>query len=402
MTIRYLALSCAATLAFLAAPAAAQALAQERPAMTAQDLVTLPRLGSPTVSPDGRLAVYGVTRTDPGSYARTTEMYVLALSSGSAAQPVRLELPAGANSTAFGKDGWLYFLADGAAPQESAPVSQVWRTRITATGANAPEQVTRFTAAVAGFAVSPTGQALAVWRDLPRECSDLECSGRAEPQPAIGNARVYDAADGFVRHWDTWLNPEEVSRVFVYPLQAGRVAGTAVPLDGPAGEDTLTGNTPTKPFGGAEDIAWAPDGKAVYFVARRKDGDEPRSTNLDIWRSDLGGTAPVNLTDANDATDTLPVPSPNGRWLAYVAMARPGYEADRQVITLRDLRSGTVRALTQGSTAPSAPLPGHRTPVTSSPRHRMCWTRPPFASIRAMAGSRSWTSCRATKLTLAI
>ena len=48
------------------------------------------------------------------------------------------------------------------------------------------------------------------------------------------------------------------------------------------------------------------------------------STNLDIFAAPSDGSAPpVNLTDANDATDTLPAVSPDGRTLAYVAMARP-------------------------------------------------------------------------------
>ena len=35
-------------------------------------------------------------------------------------------------------------------------------------------------------------------------------------------------------------------------------------LDGPEG--TLTGDTPTKPMGGAEEISWAADSKSVFFV----------------------------------------------------------------------------------------------------------------------------------------
>ena len=60
-----------------------------------------------------------------------------------------------------------------------------------------------------------------------------------------------------------------------------------------------------------------------------------------------GSAPPVNLTDANDATDTLPTVSPDGRTLAYAAMARPTYESDRQVLMLRDLATGHTRALTQ-------------------------------------------------------
>ncbi|MCE3590595.1 hypothetical protein LXJ59_28825, partial [Escherichia coli] len=76
---------------------------------------------------------------------------------------------------------------------------------------------------------------------------------------------------------------------------------------------------------------------------------EALSTNLDIWSvpSD-GSAAPVNLTAANAATDTLPTVSPDGKSLAWVAMKRPGYESDRQVLMLRDLATGQVRALTEG------------------------------------------------------
>ena len=64
--------------------------------------------------------------------------------------------------------------------------------------------------------------------------------------------------------------------------------------------------------------------------------------------SDLGSAAPRNLTDANDATDTQPKVSPDGKTLAYLAMARPGFEADRLVLTLLDLETGRTRALTGG------------------------------------------------------
>jgi hypothetical protein len=54
------------TLAALALTAAPAAFAQSsRPAMTAQDLVTLPRMGSVAVSPDGHLAVYALTTSNP-------------------------------------------------------------------------------------------------------------------------------------------------------------------------------------------------------------------------------------------------------------------------------------------------------------------------------------------------
>ena len=59
-----------------------------------------------------------------------------------------------------------------------------------------------------------------------------------------------------------------------------------------------------------------------------------------------GSAEPTNLTDTNDATDTYPAVSPDGRWLAWAAMKRPTYEADKLTLMVRDLQTGQVRALT--------------------------------------------------------
>lgn len=96
-------------------------------------------------------------------------------------------------------------------------------------------------------------------------------------------------------------------------------------------------------------MSWSADGKTVYFALRVAGTTEPLSTNLDIWSAPADGSAaPVNLTAANQATDNLPTVSPDGRSLAWFAMKRPGFEADRQVLMLRDLATGQVRSLTEG------------------------------------------------------
>ena len=44
----------------------------------------------------------------------------------------------------------------------------------------------------------------------------------------------------------------------------------------------------------------------IFFVFCCTGGQaEPYSTNLDIWFSDLSGSAPTNLTEANEALDAL-------------------------------------------------------------------------------------------------
>lgn len=346
-----------------AAPLAAQEAAASpatapTPAMTARDLVSLPRLGAPAVNAAGTLAVYGVTTTDPDSLTRSTGYFLLDLTKPDAA-PVALDLGLAAAAPVFGPYGQLYFLSSEFPGEGAEPRGRVWRVTLDSDGRSGPPQLVAGYphADIAGFKLAPTGSAIALWAAIARDCPRFGCPD-TEPAhlPGPGTGRLYDGADGFVRHWDQWETPGSYNRVFVFPLEDGRVAGEGVPLDGRDPATGLTGDTPTMPFGGGEDIVFAPDGTQVFFVARKADGAEPGSTNLDLYASDLTGAAPTLLTPENAATDTTPVPSPDGRFLAWLAMARPTYEADRLVVFLRELATGETRALTAGTDVSFASL----------------------------------------------
>ncbi|MFM5894346.1 MAG: prolyl oligopeptidase family serine peptidase [Novosphingobium sp.] len=323
--------------ALLATPAFADA--QPR-AMSPQDLVTLKRVGSPAVSPDGNWVVYQQTDTDPSTYKRTTGLWRVPIKGGT---PERIAdiADASENSPAFSPDGKrLYFISG------KSGSDQLWLLDLSAPGA-APAQASSFKTDVAGFSIAPNGQRVLVWGDVARDCPTLGCDNSGDTSlPGPGTGRHYQDGAGFVRHWDAWETPGNYSRTFAFGLDAsGKITGEGAALDGPPG--TLTGDTPTKPMGGGEDVAWAADSTGAYFAARQADRAEPRSTNIDVWHSPLDGTAPHNLTAGNKATDTQPVPSPDGKWLAYAAMARPGYESDRLVVQLLNLQTGERRALTQ-------------------------------------------------------
>ena len=319
-------------LAILAAGAAAAALfslpVQARP-MTAVDLQSMHRMGSPAVSPDGRVAVFTLSDTDLSANKRRNTLYTLDLTKpGAVPQPI-----AGAEKAhdqTFVADGSLWFL------MAVGDHDQLFRTTL----GGAPVQVSNFTSDISGFKVAPNGSRGAVWADRDLRCVDLGCAG-LPPKPETGSGRTYDQL--FIRHWDTWAEPGVRSRIFTFPVAGGKLAGAGVPVEG-----TLVGDAPSKPFGGGEELAFTPDGNTIFFALREAGRIESLSTNLDIFQAPADGSAPpVNLTDANDATDTLPTVSPDGRTLAYVAMARPAYESDRQVLQLRDIATGATRPLTQ-------------------------------------------------------
>jgi dipeptidyl aminopeptidase/acylaminoacyl peptidase len=318
------------TTLLLAAAAAALATspALARP-MTATDMHMMHRMGSPAVSPDGRYAVFTLSDTDLAANKRNNKLYLLDLKkAGTAPQPI-----AGAekgHDAMFADDGSLWFL------MAVGDRDQLFRTTIGGT----PIQVSSFTGDIGGFKVAPSGDRVVVWADRDLRCADLNCADLPK-KPETGSGRTYDQL--FVRHWDTWAEPGVKSRLFGFTVEGGKLAGAGIPLTG-----NLVGDVPSKPFGGGEEIAFTPDGRTLFFALREAGRIEPLSTNLDIFQiSENGSTAPVNLTDANDATDTLPTVSPDGKTLAYVAMARPGYESDRQVLQLRDIATGATRALTE-------------------------------------------------------
>jgi Tol biopolymer transport system component len=110
----------------------------------------------------------------------------------------------------------------------------------------------------------------------------------------------------------------------------------------------MDADSPSKPFGGSEEFTFTPDGRSIVFTARLAGAQEPWSTDFDLYVVPIQGSgAPSLITLDNRAWDTGPVFSPDGRTLAYLAMARPGYESDRFRIVLKSWPDGDARVLTE-------------------------------------------------------
>jgi dipeptidyl aminopeptidase/acylaminoacyl peptidase len=202
-------------------------------------------------------------------------------------------------------------------------------------------QVTNLPLDVGSFRVSPRGDRLLASVDVFLDCRDLACTKQRL------DATGHNAATGelhtqlFIRHWDSWSDGRR-SQVFTMALSDNGVAqDTPVNLSGGIGD------VPGKPFGGHEDYVFSPDGTQVAFSVKATVG-EAWSTNFDIYQAAADGSSPPkNLTADNKAWDGQPAFSPDGTQLAYVAMDRPGFEADRFHLVLLNLQSGVKRPLTQ-------------------------------------------------------
>lgn len=326
----------AASLAALALTTSAPVLA--RP-MTETDLAMMKRLASPTASPDGKVIAYQLQETDLAANKRRADIYVAWLGvTANAGIKVASGAATNEHDPAFSPDGkYLYYLSNKSGSE------QLYRISVGSTPAVVDptgEQVSDLKTDISGFKISPDGKKIAVWGDIARDCPDFGCDKDGDTsKPGPGTGREYDEL--FVRHWDQWETPGNYSRVFTFDIGPdGKLSG------GKAADGGVIGDSPSKPMGGGDEIGWSADSQSVYFSLRKADKNEPLSTNLDIYQTRVDGGAALNLTDSNDATDTTPAASPDGKWLAWTAMARPGYEADRLVVMLKDLTNGIVKPLT--------------------------------------------------------
>ena len=314
--------------AVVALACAAPAVAAPR-AFEARDLVMLDRVSGPVLSPDGRTVVLQLRETDYAGNKGKNSLWTVPSAGG---KPQRLI--DGATSPRWSVDGGsLFFLA----PKDG--INQLWR--ISAKGGQA-EAVSNLALDVGSYRLSPDGKAVLLTAELFVDCAKdaapVACtkSRLQKPADAKASGQVYDRL--FVRHWDTWGDGRR-SQLLI----------AAVGADGQLGEPRLLsggidGDVPSKPFGDDSEYAFSPDGATVYFSVRDVGNAEAWSTNFDIHSVPADGSAaPVNLTAQNPALDTHPLPSKDGKTLYYLAMKRPGFEADRQGIWALDLASGERR-----------------------------------------------------------
>ncbi|WP_394133062.1 prolyl oligopeptidase family serine peptidase [Shewanella maritima] len=291
---------------------------------TVQHLVNLNKLHSTAVSHDGKTLVYGVKVIDEQGES-SSDLYSLDLTNANAAPKQITSAKGTEHDVAFAPDNKsIYFLA---ARNGS---SQLYNLSLTGGEAMA---VSDLPLDVNGYKLSADGSQVVMTMRVSPDCKDLACT--VDKQQALAESKTSgrEYKQLMVRHWDTWEDHAR-NHLFVAKLD-GKLIKDAVNVT--AGRDT---ETPPKPFSGMEEVTFTPDGKHIVYTAKAPSKDQAWTTNYDLWQVPVAGGETVNLTEANKAWDAHPTFSSDGRFMAYLAMTRPGFEADRFRIMLRDNVTG--------------------------------------------------------------
>ncbi len=304
----------------------------DRP-LTMNDMFGLKRISDPQISPDGKSVAYVVSVVDREKNASTSTIWLAPAAGGEARQLTGG--PKHDSHPRFSPDGTkLLFESD------RSGEGQLWVLDLVA-GGEAKQLTTIATGAATGI-WSPDGKHVAFVSAVYPEFSDKPYAESNEANKKKAEeieknpvkARVFDKL--FFRHWDSWVEGKR-QHLFVMPAAGGE------PRDVTPGD--IDGYPTSSTFSMGDDFTFTPDSQAIIYTAPAQK-EEAWSTNHDLWRVPIAGGTALNLTKDNAAADSCPRFSPDGKWIAYRAQSKAGFEADRWQLTVMPAAGGKPRSIT--------------------------------------------------------
>ena len=293
-----------------------------------EDMQSLSRVGEVRISPDGRWAVFTVTRSDLPKNRSVTNLWRMPTAGGEPQQITFVQQ--GSNDTPrWSADGrYLYFLSSRV---EDKP--QVFRLALEGGEAR---QITSFATGVSNFVLSPDGNTLAIIASVFPSCTDMPCNEKLLKQRKDDPVKARVITEMPFRRWDSWVEGLR-NHIFVMPSSGGTATDlTPGDVDSPIwpGE------------GGGDEVAFSPDSRELCFS--RYVENESLTGNSDLFVVPTSGGTPKAIT-TNKSTDRAPVYSPDGRYIAYSATLRPMQETDFARVFVYDRTTGEHHNLTEAT-----------------------------------------------------
>ena len=302
----------------------------ENGVMTPETLLALGRLSDPQLSPDGSKILYGVSYNSVADNRSCRNLFICNVDGSGRTQLTRYAKSV--SNARWSNDGSeIYFLQGG----------QLWKAAYKSGKLGKKVKLSDVPNGISEFKLSPDQSRILYTSTIKNKAVQTP----ADSDPALDKASAYTTEDLMYRHWDHWVT--ETPRSYVATMGKELISlGNSVDI---LGDEPY--ELPTEPLSGIEQLDWSPDGRYVAYSCRKRTGKEYAfSTNTDIYIYDCESGRTVQVSRGG-GYDTDPVWSGNSRHLAWISMARDGYEADQQRLMVCDtdfsdgLRADNIRDL---------------------------------------------------------
>src|SRR5713226_5700735 len=311
------------------------ASAQSKHLFTFEDMMALKRVNEPVPSPDGKWVVFSVVDVSLEANSKTPHVWIVPIAGGESREIISDQ---DADRPCWAPDGKRFAFVsskDGG--------SQIWIADFDATMGTVTgrRKLTSIATEADGELWSPDGKHILFLSNVYPECpgspSEAEaCNKKKLDEVAKSKVKALVFTRLLYRHWNVYKEGKR-SHIFVIPAEGG------APRDLTPGDY----DSPVFSLGGQDLYAFSPDGQEICYTSNH-DKVEATSTNNDLWIVPITGGEARNITADNPASDSTPLYSPDGRYIAYRAQQRPGYESDRFRLMLYDRKTGQKKDLTKG------------------------------------------------------
>jgi dipeptidyl aminopeptidase/acylaminoacyl peptidase len=304
--------------------ACALVFAQKQP-FDVNALLELKRIGDPQLSPDGKLVAFTVQSVDVAANKKPVQVWIVPLEGGA---PRQITQDGESNQ----RPRWSPDSKRIAYLSDRGGSSQIWM--MDPDGGNA-KQVTNLATEADGHLFSPDGKNLVFTSAVYPECgADDACNQKNLDAEKAGKVKARIYTELLYRHWNAWQGKRR-SHLLVTPVAGGAI------------RDLTPGTRDVPPFslGGSDDYDISPNGQEVCY-SMNADPVPAASTDSDLYVVSIAGGQPVKITITPGA-DSNPRYSPDGKYLAWRAQLRAGYESDRWRLMTLERSSGKVANLTE-------------------------------------------------------